>query len=211
MSVFWRAALPVIAVGSVAFLLWRVRRSTALSGAPLVATVRAEPATRAQNTPWAGFQGASAACIAESSPEREPPEAAARNLARPRAVAVLPTLPPFSKSFAVASPWVNQAALAIHLGRPGELRRLAGEMERAGQDVEAGLLRNYAVLLERSTMSRKLVLAEVTRMLEAAAAARKLDAGESSSLSRTPPADVDPPIFPIPVLSVGNGRGGSNK
>jgi hypothetical protein len=143
----------------------------------------------------------------------------------PRAVTALPTAPPFG---AGASPWVNQAALAIHLGRPGELRRLAGEMERVGQDVEAGLLCNYALLLERSQVSRKLILAEVTRMLEAAALARapvSPSRAQDASQGVAPPGgsgapsaeEVNPapessrPLSPIPILSVGNGGGGYNK
>jgi hypothetical protein len=83
-------------------------------------------------------------------------------------------------------PAVHRAALAITLGKPAALRRLARDLERIGQDVEAGLLDNYAVLLERSNPDRNRLLAEVTRMLRAAAAGRR-------SARRASPAIPWPP------------------
>jgi hypothetical protein len=83
-------------------------------------------------------------------------------------------------------PAVHRAALAITLGKPAALRRLARDLERIGQDVEAGLLDNYAVLLERSNPDRNRLLAEVTRMLRAAAAERR-------SARRSTPAIQWPP------------------
>jgi hypothetical protein len=83
-------------------------------------------------------------------------------------------------------PAVHRAALAISLGKPAALRRLARDLQRIGQDIEAGLLENYAVLLERSNPDRNRLLAEVTRMLRAAAAERR-------SARRTSPAIPWPP------------------
>jgi hypothetical protein len=86
-------------------------------------------------------------------------------------------------------PGMHRAALAITLGKPAELRRLAHDLQRAGQDTEAGLLGNYALLLERSSVSRERILAEVTRMLRAAAAERR-------SARRDSPAIPWPPTAP---------------
>jgi hypothetical protein len=83
-------------------------------------------------------------------------------------------------------PAVHRAALAIRLGKPAALRRLARDLQRIGQDIEAGLLENYALLLERSNPDRDRLLAEVTRMLRAAAAERR-------SARRTAPAIPWPP------------------
>jgi hypothetical protein len=85
-------------------------------------------------------------------------------------------------------PAVHRAALAINLGKPAALRRLARDLQRIGQDIEAGLLENYAVLLERSNPDRRRLLAEVTRMLRAAAAERR-------SARRTSPAIPWPPTL----------------
>jgi hypothetical protein len=83
-------------------------------------------------------------------------------------------------------PAVQRAALAITLGKPNDLRRLARDLQRAGQDIEAGLLENYALLLERTHADRERLLAEVTRMLRAAAAERR-------SARRATPAIAWPP------------------
>lgn len=72
----------------------------------------------------------------------------------------------------VPSPTVHRATLAITLGKPAELRLVARDLQRAGQDAESGLLENYALLLERSSTCRSRVLAEVTRMLRSSAAER---------------------------------------
>jgi hypothetical protein len=70
-------------------------------------------------------------------------------------------------------PGMHRAALAITLGQPAALRRLALDLEQAGQEAEAGLLGNYALLLERSNASRERVMTEVARMLRAAVADRR--------------------------------------
>jgi hypothetical protein len=108
-----------------------------------------------------------------------------------------------------------QAARAIALGKTSELRQIADEMARDGWDSEAGLLRNYALLLERSTASRERVLAEVSRMLEAAgrlraraaprekAAAADAIGAEPAPTSEPEASGVDAPIQPLPTLSIG--------
>lgn len=83
-------------------------------------------------------------------------------------------------------PAVHRATLAITLGKPAALRQLARDLQRIGQDVEAGLLENYALLLERTNPDRNRVLAEVTRMLRAAVAERR-------SARRATPAIPWPP------------------
>ena len=89
-------------------------------------------------------------------------------------------------------PAVHRAALAITLGKPAALRRLARDLQRIGQDIEAGLLENYALLLERGNPDRNRLLAEVTRMLRAAAAERR-------STRRTTPVIPWPPTgLPTP-------------
>jgi hypothetical protein len=108
-----------------------------------------------------------------------------------------------------------RAAWAVTLGNTGELRCIASEMAGDGWDSEAGLLCNYALLLERTTASREQVLAEVSRMLEAgerlralAAAKQKTGATDATSAERAPVSEqaescVDAPIRPLPMLSIG--------
>jgi hypothetical protein len=101
--------------------------------------------------------------------------------------------------------------LAVHRGQSGELRRIAVEMDRAGLDTEAGLLNNYALLLERSHASRPRVLTEVTRMLQAAAAHRRttpgtrLDGPRDAPAATPKPGAATPaprPLIPMPVSSI---------
>lgn len=109
-------------------------------------------------------------------------EAVTARLARPeRAAAFLPE----------RSPWVYRARQALRLGGPAELRRLAREMARAGWEAEAGLLDNYSLLLERSNTSRRRVLAEVARMLEAASVEREAAPGAARR-----------PLVPMPVVAI---------
>jgi hypothetical protein len=116
-----------------------------------------------------------------ASRHRAPPAPRARHVSR--------ATPP--GSFELPLPAVHRAALAITLGKPNDLRRLARDLQRAGQDIEAGLLDNYALLLERSeNPNRDRLLAEVTRMLRAAAAERR-------SARRTTPAIAWPPTAPL--------------
>jgi hypothetical protein len=113
----------------------------------------------------------------------------------------------------MGEPWEAQAARAITWGRTSELRQIADEMARDGWDSEAGLLRNYALLLERSTASRERVLAEVSRMLEAAGrlrarAAPREKAAATDVVSADPTIEqdasgADAPIQPLPTLSIG--------
>jgi hypothetical protein len=110
-----------------------------------------------------------------------------------------------ARSTEMAAPWVQRAALAIHLVRPAALRRIAEEMERADLAIEAGLLKNYALLLERSSSSRDRVLAEVTRMLQAATAHRRILPHASSrrgaaSVHEPPPSRAVSPQAAVPVL-----------
>ncbi len=185
----WRTALPLIALGSVAFLLWRLRRQrTSTSSAAKVgatSTVSAPLPLRAANTEL-------------------------RRLGRPaRASGEAPPRPAN-----VEPSYVNQAALAVHLGMPAELRRIASEMQRAGRDSEAGLLCNYAVLLERSKLSNNRIMAEVTRMLQAGAVAcrgsRPAPATTSLREPSAPPDSRvereldDSRITLIPMLAVGS-------
>jgi hypothetical protein len=96
---------------------------------------------------------------------------------------------------------------------PAELRRIASEMQRAGRDSEAGLLCNYAVLLERSKLSNNRIMAEVTRMLQAGAVAcrgsRPAPAPLGSPSAPHPDSRAErqldgPLITPIPMLVVGS-------
>jgi len=130
-------------------------------------------------------------------------------------------------------PDMHRAALAITLGKPADLRGLAHDLQRAGQDAEAGLLENYALLLERSSVSRERVLAEVTRMLRAAAAERRSARRDSPAIGWPPTApwrdsvsaaregaqeeDAAPAprdvtgaqassVVPLPMLALGAGR-----
>lgn len=106
-------------------------------------------------------------------------------------------------------PWVNQVALAVHLDRPGELRRIAAEMRHAGDDIEAGLLDNYTLLLERAT-DRSRVSGELLRMLRAAAARRSSTVASLSSWAASASrrggeqsdADGSVPLVPSPVMPV---------
>lgn len=106
-------------------------------------------------------------------------------------------------------PWVNQVALAVHLDRPGELRRIAAEMRHAGDDIEAGLLANYTLLLERAT-DRSRVSGELLRMLRAAAARRSSTVASLSSWAASAArrggeqsdADGSVPLVPSPVVPV---------
>jgi hypothetical protein len=93
-------------------------------------------------------------------------------------------------------------------------------MDRAGLDVEAGLLNNYALLLERSRTSRPRVLAEVTRMLQAATAHRRtapvaalegpIGAAAVAATPTPPPATIHRarknaptrPLIPMPTLPI---------
>jgi hypothetical protein len=94
-------------------------------------------------------------------------------IARVAPTITMPTWADLSGSPDVASRWMERADQAIALGRPWALRHIAGEMERAGREAEAGLLNNYALLLERSRGSRARVRAEVSRMLQAALGRRR--------------------------------------
>ena len=87
----------------------------------------------------------------------------------------LPRLPSSSGSNAEPSlphTWAQRASRALQIGGPDGLRRLGHDLRHAGMHAEAGLLDNYAMLLEHSVMSRARVSAEVTRMLHAATADR---------------------------------------
>jgi hypothetical protein len=193
----WRTAVPLVALGAVAFLLWRLRCQR--TSTPLPAKkVGATTSSVAAALPPLPLQAANTELRRLGRSER----ASAASLPRPASV---------ERSY------VTQAALAIHLGMPAELRRIASEMQRAGRDSEAGLLCNYALLLERSKLSNNRIMAEVTRMLQAGAAACR-----GSRPQAAPPTSVASPrggpqldsrvqpqldgslITPIPMLAVGS-------
>lgn len=67
------------------------------------------------------------------------------------------------------APWLRRASVAIHLGQASELARIARELDAAGYPAAAGVLDNYALLLERSTAKSR-ILVEVTRLLSIALA-----------------------------------------
>ena len=71
-------------------------------------------------------------------------------------------------SSASSEPRTEAAPRAVLPVRLGRLRELARELAQCGREAEAGLLDNYALLLERPSVNRTRVLAEVTRMLQAA-------------------------------------------
>jgi hypothetical protein len=179
-----------VAVGSVALLLLaaRHRRRAGAAGPrptrvptprgpdapgpkPLPAHARDDEARPANVEP----HGASLANAAGDAKREAPAAPADRFVCR---------IAPYSIELPL--PAVHRAALAISLGKPAALRRLARDLQRIGQDIEAGLLQNYALLLERSNPDRNRLLAEVTRMLRAAAAERR-------NARRTTPAIPWPP------------------
>jgi hypothetical protein len=127
----------------------------------------------------------------------------------------MPAWASLAASTDVAAHWLERADQAAHMGRPWALRRIAAEMERAGRDVEAGLLNNYALLLEHSKGSRARVRAEVTRMLQAAMGQRRsvplprrtatLPLNDASARPLAPPgrgplAPVVPEVEPLRTL-----------
>jgi hypothetical protein len=202
--------LVLVALGSVAFLMWQAQRR---------AKATAAEGTLIRPPPPADVEQAF----------RVPPASAPPDLGRP----IFRELEPESDDVAtndvlsvpaysgLALTELQRAAVAIQLGQPSDLRRIALEMELAGQDIEAGLLNNYALLLERSRNSRPRVLAEVTRMLQAALATRREAHRERppSAVSSEPGAEPNAPrlagesvaspqapLVPMPVLAVGEKR-----
>jgi hypothetical protein len=107
-------------------------------------------------------------------------------------VVLPPSTPTAGSTELLASSWVQRAALAVHLGQPAALRRIAEEMEWVGREIEAGLLKNYALLLERSKVSRGRVLTEVTRMLQAATGHRRSALTAAGGRSTTGAAAAEP-------------------
>ncbi|HWO12459.1 MAG TPA: hypothetical protein VNN80_23340 [Polyangiaceae bacterium] len=127
-------------------------------------------------------------------------------------------------------PWVERASVAIHLRQPGELRRIARELEAADYPVAAGLIDNYALLLERSRASLSRVLAEVRRLLVAALMAPRATrtlhgrvelerdqartpgftprAGSAGTPAPRPAAGPSraPPLVPMPLPELGDRR-----
>lgn len=179
-----------VAVGSVALLLIAAHRSRRASAAgPRPTRV---PMPRGPDRPSAKPSPPRAPDAEAPSANVEPHRASLANAAgdakrdAPRAPAdhFVCRIEPYSIELPL--PAVHRAALAIRLGKPAALRRLARDLQRIGQDIEAGLLENYALLLERSNPDRDRLLAEVTRMLRAAAAERR-------SVRRTSPAIPWPP------------------
>jgi hypothetical protein len=90
---------------------------------------------------------------------------------------------------------VYRAEQALERSGPAGLRRVAAEMSRAGLEVEAGLLDNYALLLERSSASHARVQHEVKRMLQAAAEERQ-----------AAPKVAPRPVMPMPAAVVDRRR-----
>jgi hypothetical protein len=172
-----RRALTVLAVSSVALLLWqarKVRRAARVGSAADLA--RSRPAR-------ANLVGVEKPTrIPAPAPLRRPPSEPRVEVAHELEMSYPP---------GVGVPWLNQAALAIQLQNPGELRRIGRAMRAAGHDIEAGLLGNYALLLERSAGAKARILTEVTRLLEEAA---ELMLGSSRGSPRhgiPPPARQD--------------------
>jgi len=185
-------ALLVIAAGSVALWLLRSRQRRAASSAlPPPGTVFRPVIHRAD------ADDEDAICFAaRSADERQ---------GGPAIVATTVwSIPAYSTSLPL--PWVHRAEIAVRLGRADELRGVAVEMQRAGQDIEAGLLENYALLLERSRSGRERILAEVTRMLRAATEHRRsappeptaADHAERIDSTGAPPARA--PFIPPPPV-----------
>ncbi len=215
-------ALLAMAAGSVALWLLRSRhlRASAFALPPPGTVFR--PVVLTADADDEGSTGPGARGALESHDGRGEPILAHTVWAVPRYSTALPL------------PWVHRAEVAIRLGRADELRGVAAEMLRAGQDIEAGLLDNYALLLERSRSSRERVLAEVTRLLRAATVHRRgappeprrapssppvsVLEGRASFIPPPPPAaPVEPrrassgapserPVVPMPVLSIGEKR-----
>jgi hypothetical protein len=179
-----RPLLWLAAAGSVAFWVWQMQRRSRqpqLENGTRAATPASERGAHVQQPPPGG------------PPEPLPSGAAPRQKTNLAVVAPLWRLPAYLPD--PARPWVYRAQQALHLGGPAELRRLAAEMRRAELDSESGLLDNYALLLERSSASRARVVAEVVRMLEAAADHR--DAG---------PHTPQRPHVPMPAVPVESRR-----
>jgi hypothetical protein len=165
--------LWLAAAGSVAFWVWQMQRRAgpAAEASPGPATERSTPGRTASSTVHFPMNAV-------------PREAngAERWLSRGRTAA----LPQRSLS------WVYRAQQVLRMGGPAELRQLAVEMANAGLEAEAGLLDNYALMLERSSNSRPRVVAEVARMLEAAASDRQAN----------PALATRRPIVPMPIVPV---------
>jgi hypothetical protein len=166
-----QALLWIAAAGSVAFWVWRMQR-------------RAIPAS--------GPRLAPAAERSSLGPEPRRGLPARAGLSEPAAARVVSGQTMATAALPERSmPWVYRARLALRLGGPVELRRLAVEMAHAGLEAEAGLLENYALLLERSNTSRPRVLAEVARMLEAASVHRQATPGTRRR-----------PLVPMPIVPI---------
>lgn len=187
-----------VAAGSVALLLLAARRRQ-LTGAATKRPARVPLAARDAGSAEPGTAdvlGSNAApndvpLVGEPGSESHPSTTTLAVKPRASRAQPAPLAADLGSRGAVSSlelplPGVHRAAVAITLGRPAELRRLARDLQRAGQDTEAGLVENYALLLERVPVSRERVLTEVTRMLRAAAAERR-------SARRTAPAIAWPP------------------
>jgi hypothetical protein len=142
--------LLVCAVCGVAFALWQQRRRhRALQ--PRLPVLPARPLASAAAQPVVADPGA-------ARPAWPPPASAD---------AETWALPPPSPLHAT---WLRRAGVAVHLGQQSELASIGGELEVAGYPAAAGVLGNYALLLERSSASRSRILVEVTRLLSAALA-----------------------------------------
>lgn len=190
-----------VAAGSVAVLLIAAQRRRRAN--------RLDARARASRTavPFHGAAGVEPPRPAAASSREASRPGQASETARARAAAARGSSPgprPFVTDASQAAlepplPSVQRAALAARLGQPAELRRLALELASTGQEAEAGLLDNYALLLERSRVNRARVTAEVTRMLRAAAADRK----STRRPSRSARAEVSPPPSPPTPLPEG--------
>jgi hypothetical protein len=219
---FWVGALSVGALASVAFVLWRVRQdrtsaSSTAPAAPGTAELGVNPEVasaqpRSRDLPQRGLpqpELPQPELQAEPGARHDVPSQGGTPYPRPRASST-------PSEAASSEPWNVRVAQAITLGSTGELRCIADEMARDGWDSEAGLLRNYALLMERSSASRERVLAEVGRMLEAAGRLRARPAPPKNKPGMTGAASADPappsaqaescvdaPIQPLPMLSIG--------
>lgn len=117
-----------------------------------------------------------------------------RELARCRAAAraAVPAGAP-----SAAAPWPRRVTSAVHEARAAELRRVAAKLLAADRELEAGLLSNYALLLERSPASHARVVTEAERMLRAAAAFRGEPEAPALRVAPEPPAAALPGTFRV--------------
>jgi hypothetical protein len=212
--------LLVAVLGSVAFLLWQAQRRQRRAALAPGSLIRPPPA--------AGGSMLEPLAPLKSAPAPELGSSMFRETGADPDDVELADVWDIPSYGGVTLTRAHRAAMAVHHGRPSELRRIALEMHSEGQDSEAGLLNNYALLLERSSHSRARVLAEVTRMLHEASAERRTSASQLRGAQRSReapsasemrpgapafeveasgvPATDEVALVPMPVLAIGGQR-----